>query len=119
MTDMIEAVARAIYARMTELGHDEDGVDPAEWAAVSPDLDLAREHWRSIASAAIEAMRTPNKAMIKAAGRAMSPDRRPTPEYMSARAKHAFRYSEMIDAALGIKRVCEPALTDAEATTAD
>lgn len=50
--------------------------------------------------AAIAAMREPTKAMLHAAAKAMSPDRRPTQKRVSVAAKHAIRYRAMIDCAL-------------------
>lgn len=41
----------------------------------------------------------PTKAMIHAAAKCLSPDRRPTPEWLSVKEKHALRYRAMIDAA--------------------
>jgi hypothetical protein len=52
------------------------------------------------AVAAIEAMRAPNRKMILAAAKAMSPGRRPTQQYVSCNAKHGIRYRAMIDEAL-------------------
>jgi hypothetical protein len=52
------------------------------------------------AVAAIEAMRAPSRKMIRAAAKAMSPDRRPTQRYVSCNAKHGIRYRAMIDEAL-------------------
>lgn len=52
------------------------------------------------ARAAIAAMREPTKKMVKAAAKAMSPEHRPTPNYISVDDKHAIRFRAMIDAAL-------------------
>jgi len=52
------------------------------------------------ANAAIKAMRIPDRKMLDAASRAMSPGRRPTEKRVSVRAKHGIRYRAMIDAAL-------------------
>jgi hypothetical protein len=43
--------------------------------------------------------RVPTRQMLRAAAKAMSPDRRPTTEWMSVSEKHAARYRAMIDAA--------------------
>jgi hypothetical protein len=53
------------------------------------------------AVAAIQAMREPTNSMLKAAAKSMSPEHRPTPEYLSVKEKHRARYRAMIDAALG------------------
>jgi len=53
-----------------------------------------------LGGAAIEAMRSPNKRMLKAAAKAMSPAKRPTQKRVSVARKHAIRYVSMIDAAL-------------------
>jgi hypothetical protein len=45
-----------------------------------------------------EAMIDPNNKMINAASKAMSPAKRPTPEWVSAREKHAYRFMAMIEA---------------------
>lgn len=42
----------------------------------------------------------PTQAMIKAAAKSMSPGRRPTPERVSVKQKHAIRFRAMISAAL-------------------
>ncbi len=42
---------------------------------------------------------SPTKAMLHAAAKAMSPDRRPTPERVSVRQKHTIRYLAMVAAA--------------------
>lgn len=61
----------------------------------------ARPHTdRDVAKAAIKAMRRPNAKMLAAAGKALSPGRRPTDEWISVNAKHGLRYRAMIDAAL-------------------
>jgi hypothetical protein len=52
------------------------------------------------ARAAIKAMRMPTPKMLRAAGKAMSPEKRPTKKRVGAKAKHGIRYRAMIDAAL-------------------
>ena len=44
--------------------------------------------------------RKPTKTMLHAAAKAMSPGRRPTPDWMSVKEKHAVRYEAMISAYL-------------------
>lgn len=84
-SDMVERVAAAI---------EEEGsyVMPGE---------NRRDVFLREARAAIAAMRNPNKPMIHAACKALSPGRRPTPERVSVKEKHRIRFSAMIDAALG------------------
>jgi hypothetical protein len=48
----------------------------------------------------IAAMRAPDKHMLRAAAKAMSPKHRPTQKYVSNARKHAIRYVAMIEAAL-------------------
>lgn len=97
MTDsMVERVAKALCDAACE-----------DWDAASY-LDTAngcepeemRDHWRMMARAAIEAMRIPSAKMLKAACKSMSPERRPTPDRVTVKAKHGIRYRAMIDAAL-------------------
>lgn len=90
---LVERVAKAIY----------EADDP--WSAAFPWPNLGSkeqsvENYRRIARAAIEAMRMPDTRMLKAAGAAMSPGKRPTQNRVSERAKHGIRYRAMIDAAL-------------------
>lgn len=82
MTTMVEKVSAAILARVP-VGY---GMTPSE----------ASEYAR----AAIEAMAAPTSKMCKAACAAMSPGKRPTPNRVSHKAKHAIRYRAMIQAAL-------------------
>lgn len=79
---MIERVARIL----------EEKFDGRDGKALPP--------WKVVAVAAIEAMRAPNSKMCRAAGAAMSPDKRPTQKRVSHKAKHAIRYRAMIAAAL-------------------
>lgn len=39
----------------------------------------------------------PTRKMLRAAAKAMSPDRRPTQEWVSVRVKHMIRYAAMIE----------------------
>lgn len=78
---MLERVARAIAE--VEMG-------------VASDDDFFREH----AIAAVKAMREPDNAMLHEAAKALSPGRRPTPERVSVKQKHAIRYRAMIDSIL-------------------
>lgn len=93
---MIERVARALV-RQDRIDTNGPDVDPV-W------LDENVEaYWRGfipMARAAIEAMRKPSPKMLRAAGAALSPGKRPTEKRVSERAKHGIRYRAMIDAAL-------------------
>jgi hypothetical protein len=42
-------------------------------------------------------LREPSKQMLKAACKSMSPDRRPTPEWVTVNAKHRIRFQAMLD----------------------
>lgn len=89
MSEMVERVARALHdARNNAADYDADYM--AE----------ARNGYRELARAAIAAMREPDKAMLHAAAKAMSPGRRPAPDYVPVADKHAIRYRAMIDEAL-------------------
>ena len=44
------------------------------------------------------ALTEPSKKMCKAAAKAMSPEKRPTPEWMPSSDKHAYRFMAMIEA---------------------
>lgn len=57
MTDMVETVARAIFSANT-------GTDYYE--VYHPGFEYEQAHWETLARAAIEAMRTPTKAMLGA-----------------------------------------------------
>jgi hypothetical protein len=45
-----------------------------------------------------ETLTEPSKKMCKAAAKAMSPEKRPTPEWMPSSDKHAYRFMAMIEA---------------------
>jgi hypothetical protein len=45
-----------------------------------------------------EAMIDPDNKMIRAASKAMSPGKRPTPEWLPSSDKHAYRFMAMIEA---------------------
>lgn len=81
--DMIERVARAIYAELP-IGHAEA---------------------RACARAAIEAMREPTSLMVRNAEKAMLNEYRPKKykHHVSCSRKHRIRYSAMIEGALGNK----------------
>lgn len=102
--DMVERVARAMISagqererqRLVGVPYVSDFyATPWEEAPIE-----AREEWLANARAAIEAMRDPTPKMLAAAGKALSPDRRPTDKWISVKAKHGLRYRSMIDAAL-------------------
>lgn len=82
MSDMVEKVARAIRER-------ELGKGCPVW-----------EEDYAVARAAIEAMREPDKVMLRAAAKSMSPEKRPTAKWVSCQKKHEIRFTAMIDAAL-------------------
>lgn len=86
MTSMVNIVAKKIHEKLCQ--QDIDGY-------LAANFDL-----HEVARSAIEAMAAPNSKMCKAAAKAMSPDRRPTPNRVSVKAKHAIRYRAMITAAL-------------------
>lgn len=94
MSGMVEKVARAICALHYH--------DPGELTNAYPDGPMypVWKDFESSARAAIEAMAAPTSGMCKAACAAMSPGKRPTPNRVSHKAKHAIRYRAMIQAAL-------------------
>jgi len=98
MTTMIEQVARAIYAKEGNTMRD-PGQDFRPMT-LDDEPEDARAIYFEYARAAIEAMRKPTPKMLSAAGKALSPGRRPTEEWISVNAKHGVRYRAMIDAAL-------------------
>lgn len=59
-----------------------------------------RKRYMQRALLAVQEMRSPSAKMLRAAGAAMSPAKRPTEKRVSERAKHGIRYRAMIDAAL-------------------
>lgn len=91
--DMIERVARAMCAANGTIWGGPRGED-------DPDFLLTKIYHMNMARAAIEAMRDPTPKMIGAAGKALSPGRRPTEAWVSVNAKHGIRYRAMIDEAL-------------------
>lgn len=118
MTTMVEKVALAIrdeavkfkrpvqfYVEGEALSRyeQEHGLDAA-WDAEESGKDFELESWAILARAAIEAMAAPTPRMCKAACAAMSPGKRPTPNRVSHKAKHAIRYRAMIQAALEEKQ---------------
>ena len=105
---MIELVAKAIHNR------DELWTEyPSDVVTWDNATEGRREWSRAIARAAIEAMRKPNRKMLNAAAKAMSPEKRPTPTFVSTAAKHQIRYMAMIDTALGKPEEEEQATWDA------
>lgn len=102
---MVERVARAIW-RERELSF------PAMTRRLKPDaLDRETGAWALVvdeARAAIRALRDPTRDMVWAAQSAMTPEKRPTPEWVSCRKKHRIRYAAMIDAALGVEKEEQP-----------
>lgn len=68
MTDMIERVARAMWAQNVALSrHLFSPSFPIETHDFDADIGI-REHWLGVARAAIEAMREPTEAMVAAMG---------------------------------------------------
>jgi len=51
--------------------------------------------------AVVRALLAPDNKMLKAAAKALSPERRPTDRYVSVKAKHAIRFRAMLRAAIG------------------
>lgn len=90
MTDMVESLAMALRER-----HKKVGINT--WAEMS---EKNREYWRDEARFVLGYLRKPTTAMLNAACAAMSPGKRPTPQRVSAKAKHGIRYCAMINAAL-------------------
>lgn len=80
--NMLERCAKAILAKV-----------PAGYGMTATE---AVEYARAV----IEEMRRPTNRMLKAAAKAMSPEKRPTPTWVSGSAKHGIRYRAMIDTAL-------------------
>lgn len=64
MSEMIEKVAKAIYAGMTIEAR---GNLPDDWDKIGPDHEKARQGWRKVARAALIAMREPTPEMLDAA----------------------------------------------------
>lgn len=95
---MIERVTKAIQDRDIAW-HVERFPEHEEAIRRAAICDLSG-NYEALAKAAIEAMRVPDSAMLNAASKAMSPDRRPTPKRVSVKMKHRIRYRAMIDAAL-------------------
>lgn len=61
---------------------------------------MIQQDWLDSARTALQNMRKPSPAMLKAACAAMSPGKRPTKNRVSVKAKHGIRYRAMIDAIL-------------------
>lgn len=55
---------------------------------------------RTVHNGMVLVPRKPTKAMLRAAAKAMSPEKRPTKDWMSVSEKHAYRYEIMIKAYL-------------------
>lgn len=72
---------------------------PQPWEEIP---EIGRKVLLREARVAVEAMREPNKKMLKAACRALSPGRRPVPERVSSKVKYEIRWKAMVDAALGL-----------------
>lgn len=96
MTTMVEKVARAMAERSKARVA---GMFTIDSLPMDGDEDFV-----ALARAAIEAMAAPTSKMCKAACAAMSPGKRPTPNRVSHKAKHAIRYRAMIQAALEEKQ---------------
>lgn len=90
MSEMIERVAQELR-------------NAAGMAADGP-YNLSKLDSEYLAYAVIRAMREPTKRMVNAAAKAMSPERRPTPERVSVSQKHRIRYHAMIDEILDDKK---------------
>ncbi len=89
MSPMVEKVAQAITDAFTNGNVQFEDVE-----------EHHRRPYLEAARAAIEAMSDPSPKMCNAACAAMSPGKRPTPNRVSHKAKHAIRYRAMIQAAL-------------------
>jgi len=91
--NMIERVRQAVIASTQCPG---PNISPPYGACQSDDRCGC---YRS-ARAAIEAMLEPTNGMLGEAAKAMSPGKRPTPEFVSVNQKHKIRYQAMIRKAL-------------------
>ena len=94
---MVERVARVL----ARIDIEADAMDwPPGCATLEEVVEGDWPAWAPRARAAIEAMREPDGRMLDAAGKAMSPAKRPTQKFVSVKRKHKIRYQAMIDAAL-------------------
>ena len=109
MSEMLERVARAMYAEYVREVIAWAGIwktDEDKSAATQRLLSPGKYYDDQIKSrlpqarAAVEAMREPDIKMLNAACSAMSPGKRPTPDRVSVKSKHAIRYRAMIQEAL-------------------
>jgi len=93
---MVETVARALCAQhyADRFGRPVD--DEHVVRNVASNWPIFKEQ----AIVAIEAMMEPTNGMLGEAAKAMSPGRRPTPEFVSVNQKHKIRYQAMIRKAL-------------------
>ena len=107
--ELVNKLAESFYNRdpIESQEHDLDWrpVGPAytvPWSSFPEYDEGVHEHYLECATAALaivyEAMIAPNNRMLKAACKAMSPEKRPTQDWVSARDKHAYRFMAMIEA---------------------
>lgn len=95
---MIERVAFVLAVRFGHIyAH---GTHEEAWVQMRENNAPSYRHCIEAAAEAIDAMRKPTPKMLRAAGAALSPGKRPTEKRVSERAKHGIRYRAMIDAAL-------------------
>lgn len=73
--------------------------------------------WENAARAMLLELRQPTTAMLNAACAAMSPGKRPTPRFVSHKAKHGIRFRAMIDQLLsdGVEQRGSTSTTDLDA----
>lgn len=91
---MIENVARAICIANRD---DPDKV----WLCIGERQNvIGWQEYEADARAAIAAMREPDRCAVKAMCKAMSPEHRPTFEWVSAAEKHRIRWRAAIDRVL-------------------
>lgn len=94
MDDMVERAARALAGSSCCALADGPPGHIKEMAEAN--IDACRCQARIV----IAAIRKPSNAMLKAAGAALSPGKRPTQKHVSVKARHGIRYRAMIDEAL-------------------
>lgn len=98
MSEMIEAVARSICRHYCQ--GDVHPCDVGNDGLCKPEACREWEHRVPAARAAIAAMREPDRCVVKGMCKAMSPEHRPTFEWVSAAEKHRIRWRAAIDRVL-------------------
>lgn len=93
-------VRRGVDTLLADLGLAGVMLDMADPYRRIVTIQLSSADLLGVVEAIIKALREPTPYMIRAACKALSPGRRPTPERVSVREKHVIRWKMMIDAAL-------------------